>query len=148
MSGGYSTVCVCGCEIICIRHPWEGEMGSSQHKALHPPRAFRRGLDVVTSAEINPSRRTRRCSMYFLVRISIWSGKIRLSSEAFYRECEMGWSQPISPYPTMQYVFSRTYIYLKRQNQTDLVKRFIESARWADLTIRFVMKANSMSASI
>ena len=36
--------------LICIRHRWEGEMGSSQHKG--------RGLDVVTSAEVSPSRRT------------------------------------------------------------------------------------------
>ena len=28
------------------------------------------------------------------------------------------WDQPISPYPTMQYPFSRKNIYLKRQNQT------------------------------
>ena len=76
---------------ICIRHRWEGEMGSSQHKSLHQARAFRRVLDVVTSAEISPSHRTQRCSMHFLVRISIWNGKIKLNSEAYWRECEMGW---------------------------------------------------------
>ena len=32
--------------------------GSSQHKSPHQARAFRRGLDVVTCAEISPSRRT------------------------------------------------------------------------------------------
>ena len=41
--------------IICIRHRWEGEMGSSQHKSPHEARAFRRGLYMVTSAEISPS---------------------------------------------------------------------------------------------
>ena len=64
-------------------------------------------LNVVTSAEISPSRRTQRCSMHFLVRISIWNGNIKLCSEAFG-----------------------------------------ESARWADLTIRLVVKANSMSQDI
>ena len=44
--------------IICIRHRWEGEMGSSQHKSLHQARAFRRGLDVAMSAEISSSCRT------------------------------------------------------------------------------------------
>ena len=33
-------------------------MGASQHKSPHQARAFRRGLDVVTSAEISQSRRT------------------------------------------------------------------------------------------
>ena len=33
-------------------------MGSSQHKSPHEARAFRRGLHVVTIAEIGPSRRT------------------------------------------------------------------------------------------
>ena len=33
-------------------------MGSSQHKSPHQARAFRRGHDVVTSAEISPFRRT------------------------------------------------------------------------------------------
>ena len=42
-------------DIIRIRHHWEGEMGD----------------DVVTNAEISQSRRTQRCSMYFLVRMSI-----------------------------------------------------------------------------
>ena len=32
------------------------------------------------------------CSMHFLVRISIWNSKIKLISEAYRRECEMGWS--------------------------------------------------------
>ena len=43
---------------IGLRHRWEGVMGSSQHKSPHQARAFRRGTDVVTSAEISPSRRT------------------------------------------------------------------------------------------
>ena len=79
--------------IICIRHRWEGEMGSSQHKSPHQARAFRRGPDVVTCAEISTSRRTQRCCMYFLVRISIWNGKIKLSSGAVWRKCEMDWSR-------------------------------------------------------
>ena len=54
-------------ENICIRHM----MSSSQHKSTHQARAFRRGPDVVTSAEISTSRRTQRCRMYFLVRITI-----------------------------------------------------------------------------
>ena len=37
---------------ICIWHRWEGEMSSSQHKSPHQARAFRRGLILVTSAEI------------------------------------------------------------------------------------------------
>ena len=56
---------------IFTRHGWKGVMGSSQHKSPHQARAFRRGLDVVTSAEISRSRRTQRRSMYFLERISI-----------------------------------------------------------------------------
>ena len=35
------------------RYRREGEMGSSQQKSPHQARAFRRGLDVVMSAEIN-----------------------------------------------------------------------------------------------
>ena len=34
----------------------------------------------------------QRCSMHFLVRISFWNGKIKLSSKAKMRECQMGWS--------------------------------------------------------
>ena len=79
-------------------------MGSSQHKSPHHDRAFRRGLDGVTSAEISQSRRTQRCSMYFLVPI-FEVVKLKLT-----------------------------------------VKRIGESARWADLTIRLIVKANSMSA--
>ena len=41
------------------------------------------------------------------------------------------WNQPSSPYPTMQYAFSCSNIYLKRQNQTE---------HWS------VVKANNMSA--
>ena len=82
---------------ICMRHRWEGEMGSFQLKSPHQARAFRLGPDVVTS--------TQRCCMYFLVRITICNGK-------------SNWA----------------------------VKRFGESARWANLTIRLVLKTNSMSA--
>ena len=34
-------------------------MGSSQHKSPHQALAFRRGLDVVTCAEMSPYRRTK-----------------------------------------------------------------------------------------
>ena len=44
-------------DIICIRHRWEGEMGTSQP---HQAAAFRRGLDVVASSEISLSRCTQR----------------------------------------------------------------------------------------
>ena len=81
---------------ICIRHRLEGEMCSSQHKSPHQARAFMRGLYVVTSAKMSPSRRTQRCSMYFLVRISVWNGNDKLRSEAFWRDCEMGWSHHTS----------------------------------------------------
>ena len=33
--------------------------------------------------------------------------------------CDECWDQPISPYPTMLYVFSRTNSYSKQQNQTE-----------------------------
>ena len=53
-------------ENICIRNRWEGDMSSSQHKSSpHQARAFRRELDLVTSAEISLSRRIQRCSMHF-----------------------------------------------------------------------------------
>ena len=42
----------------------------------------------------------------------------------------------------MQYDFSRTNIYLKRQNQAAQGIGIGESARWADLTIRLVVKFN------
>ena len=65
-------------------------MGSSQHKSPHQIRAFiTRSLDVVTNAEISQSCRTQRCNMQFLVRVSIWKGKIKLSSEANRRECDL-----------------------------------------------------------
>ena len=57
---------------ICIRYRWEEEMGSSQHKSPHQARAFRRGIHVVTSAEISPYRRTQRYSMYFLVGVYLF----------------------------------------------------------------------------
>ena len=63
-----------------------------QHKSPHQALAFKQRLDVVTCAEIRLYRRTNRCCMYFLVWISIWNGKIKLSSEAYRRECELGWS--------------------------------------------------------
>ena len=80
-------------------------MGSSQHKSPHQARAFRRGLDVVTSAEIRPSCRTNDAVCNF------------------------------------------SYDYLSEAAKSNCaVKRIGESARWADLTIRLVVKANSMSA--
>ena len=75
-------------------------------QVTHQARAFRRGLDVVTSAEISPSRRTQHAVCIFSYE-SIEGGKIELSSKVNY---------------------------------------FGENARWADLTIRLVVKANSMSA--
>ena len=50
-------------------------MVSSQHKSSHQARAIRRGLDVVTSADISPSRRTQPSNMHFLVQISIENEK-------------------------------------------------------------------------
>ena len=93
----------------------------------HQAWAFRRVLYVVTCPEISPSRHTRRCCMYFLVRghyvvtrgeisspyqrcrvhflvrISIWSGKIKLFSEAYVRECETGWSHHTSRSESQQH---------------------------------------------
>ena len=40
-------------------------MGSSQHKSPYQARDFRRGIDVVTSAEMSQSRRTQRRSNVF-----------------------------------------------------------------------------------
>ena len=60
------------------------------YQSPHQIGAFRWGLDVMTSGEISPPRHTQRCVMYFLVRLSIWNGKIKLSSEASRRECVMG----------------------------------------------------------
>ena len=37
----YPYICVFIPGLICIRHRWEGEMGSSQHKSPHQARAFR-----------------------------------------------------------------------------------------------------------
>ena len=79
--------------------------GSSQHKSLHQARAFRRGLDVVTSAEISPSRLLNDAVCIILY----------------------------------EYLFETT-------KSSGAVKRFGESGRWADLTIRLVVEANSMSA--
>ena len=42
----------------------------------------------------------------------------------------------------MQYLFYRTNIYLKRQNQVEQWSVLGESARWADLTIRLIVKAS------
>ena len=42
-----------------------------------------------------------------------------------------------------KYVFSRTYIYLKWLHQPEPLSAHL-SARWADLTIRLVLKANRM----
>ena len=88
---------------LCIQHHWEGVMGSSQHKSPYQARAFRRGLHLVKSAEISPSRRTQRCSMHSLVRRSISNGKIKLCSEAYRRKCEMGWSHHTSRSESQQH---------------------------------------------
>ena len=48
---------------ICIRHRWECEMGSSQHKSPHQDRALGEGM--MTSAEISPSRRTNDIYLYY-----------------------------------------------------------------------------------
>ena len=42
-------------------------------------------------------------TMYFHVRLSIWNGKIKLSSEAYRRECEMGWSHHTSRSESQQH---------------------------------------------
>ena len=80
----------------------------SQHKSPHQPQVFRRGLYVVTSAEISLSRRTKDAVCIF------------------------------------------SYEYLSEAAKSNsAVKRIHgirESARWADLTIRLIVKANSMSA--
>ena len=55
-------------------------MSSSQHKSPHQARAFRRGLVVVTSAEISPYLRTSDV----------------VGESAYRRECEMGWSHHTS----------------------------------------------------
>ena len=82
-------------------------MGSSQHKSPHQARAFRRGLDVVTCAEISQSRRTNDAVCIF------------------------------------------SYEYLSETaKSTWAVKRRAESAIWDDLTIRPIVKTNSMSARI
>ena len=71
----------------------------------HQSRAFRRGRDVVTIAEISSSRRTNDAVCIF------------------------------------------SYEYLSKTGKSNCtVKRIGESARWADLTIRLVVKANSVSA--
>ena len=93
-----------------------GEMGSSQHKSPHEALAWRLGVDVMTSAEISPYRRTQRCSMPFLVRISIWNGKIKLRADpAILRLvvkansiCENGWSQHQSSHRTCSYSLRST----------------------------------------
>ena len=54
-----SFLCCAYLENMCIRHRCKGEKDSSQHhKSPHQARAYRRGLDVVTGAEIRPSCRT------------------------------------------------------------------------------------------
>ena len=71
-------------EGICIvirPHRCEGESCSSQP-------------NVLTSAEISPSHRTQRCSglCIFSYDLLELNGKIKLSNEAYWRECEMGLS--------------------------------------------------------
>ena len=49
------------------------------------------------------------------------SAQVTISSPSLQARALFGeecWNQPISPYPTIQYAFTRTKIYLKRQNQT------------------------------
>ena len=61
--------------------------------------------------------------------------------------CDEYRDQSILPYPAMQYIFFRTNIYLKRQNQAEHWTVYDrESVRWADLSVRLVVKANSLSA--
>ena len=55
----------CCIDIICILHRLEGEMGSSQHKSPHQARAFKQGLDVVTSSR-HTNDAVRICAYEYL----------------------------------------------------------------------------------
>ena len=125
--------------ILSYTHRWEGEMGSSQHKSPHQIRAFSRGLYVVTSAEIIPSRLSNAyCSLEMYL---FWN---------YTCQCQ--------DVLTMQYVFSRTNIYPKRQNRTEqwIICRYVRECEmgWSHHTSiseskeveTSLVKANSMSA--
>ena len=111
----------------------------------HQSWSFRRGLYVVTSAEISPSRRTQRCCMYLLVRISIWNCKIKQSSEAFWRECEMGWSHHTSRRENQQHEYENKTSHVTTHWTHDVVARLNQrhwlwfnvastsSGQWVDL---------------
>ena len=81
-------------------------MGSSRHKSPHQALAFRRGHDVVTSAEISPSRHTNDAVC----------------------------------------IISYEYLSETVKSNCAVKRRLWECARWADLTIRLVVKANSVNA--
>ena len=107
---------------ICMRHRWEGEMRSSQHKSPHQARAFIRGLDVVTCAEISPSRRTNDAVCIFLYEYLSESAKSNCAVKRIGESVR--WADL-----TISLV----------------MKNNIMSVRWADLTIRLVMKNNIVS---
>ena len=104
-------------------------MGSSQHTSPHQARVFRRGLGVVTCAcEISLSRRTQWCHMFLLVRISISNGKIKLTNEAYGRECDMGWSHHTSRSESQQHECEKWAI-----NSQTLQSELLSSAVSKDL---------------
>ena len=76
------------------------------------------------------------------MRDGLISSQVTTSSQSLQARAWCGdecLDQSISPYPMMQYVFFRT-----KSNWSENG----EIARWADLTIRLIVKANSMSARV
>ena len=93
----------------------------------------------------NPAYYMHRLTASLRMRDGLISAQVTASSGD---EC---WDQPISPYPTMQYTCIFLYEYLSETaNWTVIwtVNRIWESASWTDLSIRLVLKANTMSARI
>ena len=76
--------------LLFIRHRWEGEMGWSQHKSPHQAWAFRRGLNVVNSAEISPYRCTNDVVCVFSYEYLSETAKANYAVKRM-RECEIGW---------------------------------------------------------
>ena len=82
--------------VICIRHRWEGEMGSSQHKSPHiEPEPLGEWLcgDEFCDQPISPYP-----TMLCIFSYQYLSETEKLSSEVqtTRRECEMGWSLYVS----------------------------------------------------
>ena len=84
----------------CIRHRWYGEMGWSQHKSPHHALAFRRGLYVLTCAEMSPGHLEFPTMPYAYTVVTQvkYPNSLRLSDSLAAKNCGRSYETPRWPH--------------------------------------------------